>query len=494
MRIIAWTLAFVVAAATQAVAQVQTLAVPIAPPFPTTHTIATLGTLTATYNSGDWNALLAFGKDVIGAARNAATVLEASAPDVDKPKWRAVLNALDTSKRYVVLTWIGDDAFGTPGLKRFIAHDPSLRPFAADLPGVSSSATDSELVELFLSRSASAKAVSLYTSTRQQDPIEAALPAFIQAIAAPLFATVGAVAGTRQADPEPDQPPPPPPPLIVTVKHVPLPFSRAAVRLQAIAKDPLSRAELTEAVTNHALSVKFTDVPYSVCARAHVDKLAVIVRNVASENSCSGTPSNPEQCRTRFTEEMAKAYDATAADCNGGTPTGTDLTAIQLADRRFRTFVDSGLTSTAELDTTFFNRPLTHFALGAGSGVIALGGLNRARVQLEDNVIVADPLDRVMTMAFVNWSPAGYDTESARIGWSERARLFVGAGITPDFGVVAGLNTLIVRGIGVTIGGAFLFGKGAPDEQIGKPPVVSTDPFELGVTKALFIGISYSYK
>jgi hypothetical protein len=97
-------------------------------------------------------------------------------------------------------------------------------------------------------------------------------------------------------------------------------------------------------------------------------------------------------------------------------------------------------------------------------------------------------------MAFVNASLAGYDSEASDISVAERFRPFFGAALTPDFGPAFGINVLLVRGIGIAAGGAFLFGKGAERSDIGKEPPAPDDPYKLSVARAVFVGISYSYK
>jgi hypothetical protein len=99
-----------------------------------------------------------------------------------------------------------------------------------------------------------------------------------------------------------------------------------------------------------------------------------------------------------------------------------------------------------------------------------------------------------MTTAFVNWSPGGYDEKAPSIAAAERFRPFFGAALTPDFGPVAGLNVLLARGIGVTIGGALLFGKGADASEIGGRPSRPDDPYKLAITRTAFVGLSYNYK
>jgi hypothetical protein len=77
---------------------------------------------------------------------------------------------------------------------------------------------------------------------------------------------------------------------------------------------------------------------------------------------------------------------------------------------------------------------------------------------------------------------------------AERFRPFFGAALTPDFGPAAGLNVLLVRGIGVTAGVALLFGTGADADEIGKAPSQPEDPYKLSIARAAFVGISYTYK
>jgi hypothetical protein len=163
-------------------------------------------------------------------------------------------------------------------------------------------------------------------------------------------------------------------------------------------------------------------------------------------------------------------------------------------DAAFRTLIAAGTSTSASLDLTFKNRPRSRFAFGAGSGVMTHASLTRSRVTTEGGVLVADPLDRVMTMAFVNWSLAGYDAEDPRISPAERFRVLFGAALTPEFGPAIGLNVLLVRGVGVTVGSAILFGKGAELAEIGNAPTNPDDAYKLSIARTVFVGLSYNYK
>ena len=147
-----------------------------------------------------------------------------------------------------------------------------------------------------------------------------------------------------------------------------------------------------------------------------------------------------------------------------------------------------------EAELTFKNRPPTHWTFGLGSAVIAHASLTKPRVKLNDDTIIADPMPRVMTLAFVNWSPAGYDAERDDLSLSERVRPFFGATLTPDFGIAGGVNALLARGIGIVGGVTVMFAKGASPEEINKVPSNPDQPFAISYAKAVFVGISYNFK
>ncbi len=333
---------------------------------------------------------------------------------------------------------------------------------------------------------------SLYTSTREDDPVLAQLPAFAQALAGPLFSTVatmagrlsahGAVAGME------------PPPLWATVKRVGLPFRRASVRLQAAAREPVPGEAFAEDAARLAASLAFTRVPHAPCARQLATTLRDELPGVTSTPVCSALDAKPLECLAAFDAVLTSRFEAVAGECEGGKPSKETRNALEAVDDEFRALVQNGTSASADLDFTFKNRPPSHFALGGGAAVIAAASLTRARVDTKSGVLVADPLGRVMTLAFVNWSPAGYDEKSPHVSAAERFRPFVGAALTPDFGPAAGLNILIVRGLGLSVGGALLFGKGADASAIGQKPPVPDDPYDLAVARAAFVGLTYNTK
>jgi hypothetical protein len=445
-------------------AQVATVATPVTGTFPTTIPVSDLEALTADYNSGQWTALQERSKAILGTIANG------------KPEVKA---ALDLRRHYIAITWVGRDPSDKTMLMRFVAHDPAPDLYLVDLPGID------DAYEVVLTRTASGGATSVYISTREQDPVVTALPQFIQALATPLFATIGEVGGAAFARDEIAT-------LYATVKHVGLPFRRAAVNLKSSARDPwFDSARFTKGLTDLAARVRFDEVPYSRCGREYVDTLQTTLSSSAGCKREAAAVS----CQNALEKTLADAYQAALVSCAGGKPSSDDVTAIKAVDKQFRDYVRSSLTNNAELEQTFKNVPPTRFAFGAGTAVMVTAHLSEPRVKLDDSgVLVADPLTRVVTMAFVNWSPWGYRADAPSMTRHERVRVQFGAVLTPDFGAMTGLNVLLARGIGITGGVAVLFAKGARQEEIGSKPADSKDPFRLSLVTAPFVGITYNYK
>ena len=201
--------------------------------------------------------------------------------------------------------------------------------------------------------------------------------------------------------------------------------------------------------------------------------------------------SRSKPCRDALDAVLKRAFETAIKGASD-----KDAAVVTDVDKKFRELAVNALSTSAELDMTFKNRPLTKFTFGAGGAVIAKAHLNRVRTKIDDKtgLLVSDPLPRVMTMAYVNWSPTGYDEVATKMALAERVRPFFGAALTPDFGIIGGVNVLLTRSIGVVGGVGWLFGKGADAEEIGKAPAAKEDPFRLAVSRSLFAGISYNYK
>jgi hypothetical protein len=348
---------------------------------------------------------------------------------------------------------------------------------------------DSQLTEVFLSRSAYGRTSSLYTSARRDDPALAQLPPFARALAGPLFGAVSGIAGSFPAVVAAPRPAAMPR-LSATVSRVRLPFRRASVRLQVAAVEPLTPEAFGAAASALADSLAMRVVPHEPCARELARTLAGELP--AHADACAA--AGPAGCLGILDHVLLDRFDEALDRCDGGKPPRSAVSALESVDGKFRELADTGTFSDAELDVTFDDRPLTHVSFGAGAGVVLAASLSRPRVDTRNGVIVADPLDRVLGLAFVNWSPAGYDAEDPHLSFAERVRPFAGAALTPDFGPAFGVNVLLVRGLGIAAGGAVLFGKGADASRIGQKPSPPEDPYDLAVATTAFVGLTYTYK
>lgn len=499
------------------------------PPIDIGRDTKVLDDLTVLYNGGNWSKL----------RKEATSLLESTAKAVDpppvptdpptRPKYsdeerKKIKEAVDTTRHYVIVTWIGTDAFGKRFLPRIVVHnkttkketaprtppavssntagkdddedDDSVEPFPTDLPGVGVD-DDEAVYEVFFSRGTRGRIAEVYASTRDKDPFVEQLPAFIQAIAAPLFNVVGVLRGSVRTRPDVERRATPDETIAATVARVGLPFERATIKWKAMAKEPVTLEAFTKSLADAAVALKFTDVPNSACGKELVDKDVEVLGTAVGGVQCRGDDEKATaDCTKAIDEALKKAYDEKKEKCGGGAPTKDDIADLDAVDKKIRAFVTANLTATAEADVTFKNRPDTHFSLGAGSGVITHATLTLPRVVVDkEEKLAADPMPRVLTLAFVNWNPWGYDSESDRITWQERTRLFFGATLTPDFGVTAGGNILLVRGVGIIAGSALTFAKGANKDQIGKAPAEPEKPYTISYGQVkLFVGISYNFK
>lgn len=514
-------------------AQISTTPTPVGSTFATNRSLKDLDCLTTLYNGGRWKDLQTAAMTLLDIAsstsrKQQATFTADDLPGCETPKSTAktdkaaavapkakavdpIAMGLDYTTNYVVLTWIGEDAFGKSMLDRVVVHSPTSEPFAADLPGVGVEPDDPQVFEVFLSRGTRGKLVTVYASTRDKNPIAEQLPAFVQAIANPLFAAFGVFAGdiSGVAAPAPRTLPgqpsrvAKPPTVAVTVRRVGLPFRRATIAWKAKAKEPLEIGAFRETTDVFTQQLMFEELSNSKCVRTFIGDLGAAVKWVADDDRCASDTATVATCKAAFDEAINTVLTEITKNPQQNPPADLrvcfnaskeDREAIGVVDKKFRDFVTTTMTTVVEADVTFKNRPLTHWTFGMGGGVLTNASLTLPRVKVKDGSLVADPLTRVVTTTFANWSPAGYDAELERVTAAERVRPFFGAVITPDFGLTAGLNVLLARGIGVTAAGAFLFAKGAEPDQIGKAPANADQPFSISYARGVLLGISYNFK
>jgi hypothetical protein len=261
------------ASASPAAPSAASTAQPLDDPFlASCEAVPVLKYLTTSYNKGDWEAFQADGRTLLDALRkNPAPPSEPTTPanrQPAKPTTPADCNkgglskeleeALDYTRRYVVLTWVGTSPLGKTQVMRAVVHSATLEPYSADLPGVAG------FTEVFLASSLDARAISLYTSTREKDPFSEQLPDFVKAIFTPLSTTIAGILGAAQGAGKEGVAIYN---LAVTVSGVVLPIPRASVRLQARVKELATQDDFRDAVATLGTTLLFDGAGRS--ERAH---------------------------------------------------------------------------------------------------------------------------------------------------------------------------------------------------------------------------------
>jgi hypothetical protein len=431
------------------------------------------------------------GGDLATARVHAATVIDAAKAATSNT------DPYDYSRNVLAVVWPGVDGSGKTALRRLMLPAPSSQPFAIDLPGIEPGADPPRLYELLITADGRSRLVSQYTFTRVDNPILAQIPEVISRLVGPLFSIIGAgtvdpsLRALRSTEV-----------LYVVASRVAVPFGRATVKTKSYAQVPVRIEEWAQQVQTLGRSLRFNTVVRSEWAKAYVEKLAGnaategVAVKTAKEKECTDPAYDATACLKKFDVALQDAYTECLTKClTSGTPSTDDVKAIQVVDAKFRELISAGpqrLESAAE----FRNRPLTHFAFGLGTAVMARPSLNKTRVKLNDaGNLVADPLRRQLSIVLLHWSPSGYDDDAPRIQRAERFRLFAAGIITPDFGVGAGASFLLVRGVGITGGGGLLVTRAlGPNDGLGKPPGEPSKPFAVGVAKTAFVGICLNFK
>src|SRR5204862_1734982 len=118
-----------------------------------------------------------------------------------------------------------------------------------------------------------------------------------------------------------------------------------------------------------------------------------------------------------------------------------------------RTFILDRTNRSATCDATVTNAPLQHISFGIVEAVALRLKLYDPRVTTaNDGTIKTDPMSRMLTIATVNVAFSGYDGATVSPNRSERLRWFVGAVLTPDFGLAGGVSFLPIRGFSTNAG------------------------------------------
>jgi hypothetical protein len=150
---------------------------------------------------------------------------------------------------------------------------------------------------------------------------------------------------------------------------------------------------------------------------------------------------------------------------------------------------------------TFANAPWPRWSFGLVSAILLDRGYAADRVRLTDDGYYADdPPENPLTAAILNFHPAAFDPDRARMSLAERFRLFAGVVLEPDMGICAGAGFGLLRGLSVNAGLA-LMGLQTPRDPRdivvnGRAKTLPGDPdapFRTAWMTVAFAGFGYSF-
>jgi len=355
------------------------------------------------------------------------------------------------------------------------------------LPGVGHGA--GQAFEIFLSSEEEDAIATVYTSTRQRNPIEEQLPALAQAITGPLFGLLGSTQNAIRI--KHLQPAPPAPPNIyATVSSIPLPFDRATIQVKAIVAKALTSKAAHKQAADLTAELEFTVAGRADCVS---DYVKAIQTELAKPTNLTDQCLGDGDCAAKAEAGFKKASEDALKACGTNT---AQLKLLAETDKKLRDFMIGLDGKKVTDDFALQNTPLTLVSLGLMTGLTVSGRVDGTRVKLDDNgKIAADPLGRVMALVVVNVGFTKYDAGTFHMTPAERYRWFAGAIVAPDFGVAGGLTFGIVRGLGVNLGGGVVGVRGQRSaDSIGEPPTNPSRPFTLTPAYVGFVGVSYNFK
>jgi len=401
----------------------------------------------------------------------------------DHIKGKGLCKVEFSSADYLLITWVADTALGDTALLAAVVHEGSGEGYVSRLPGLSTGGTP-KLYQIFVSNDEHDVLASVYMSTREENPLLKQIPEVAEKILEPMLALLSANMSTETSARKRAQTVPA---GWATVARVDLPYARATVKIEMRAALAVTEAALKNASTKLKNRLTLIDVPYSIDAKNLATALdTVVVTN--AEGCLSAKP--PDSCLSKLDPEFKNKYNGTCSGCSE-----EETKARRLVDAKFRTLVadlhNEELSGKAELR----NVPLTKYSFGLMTAFSFLRSSNAPRVKLDEGVLEHDPLDRQLTMVTFNVAFNRYDSDAFTISRPERHRWFIGAAITPTFGVGFGYSFLPVRGLGINVGYAVLgISTAAGGRQVGEAPASTNDPFKLGGTETAFFGLSYNFK
>lgn len=394
-------------------------------------------------------------------------------------------------------------------------------PYSSRLPGID------QFFDVFLHIGEPGEIHSEYNSTAVANPVLEKLPSFVKQV------DLGGIARLVRDGPEGVQPM-----LYLQISRVDLPFSRASISVKDAAKipAPFDSAKISSRAGELETSLNVREAGGAPCARRVasclrqavqaellLDKVAIgnALKAAAKKENCPdgdwteydppeekcgkpiiGTtdrekcylhPGEGSKARCLAEARIESVYASVASkDAACTAATMDDFAAATKVESSFKKLVQ-GKAVEAKAESVYSNVPQSYISLGVLAGVLGDTG-GDGRYKLDSGKISADPVTGTLSMAILNFHPWGYNPKSERLSWGERSRLFVGAVLTPEFGLGAGVGVSLVKGLSVNFGYAWMrVDTTRGGDAAGGAPSNLKDPFRNGVARSGFFGFSYAF-
>lgn len=472
-----WLLAILLGLVSPAAAQTPTMPMPRSSEPCGVPSKAPATELTNLHQRGQWQQLRQFARTLFAEARESCPTVAPGTAD------------------FTLVVWQGKPAVGDRTVFVILVppstYDDTLDPFQLVLPGVGGN-SEHRLLQAFVADAPSETLAAVYVSTQQRNPLTDQIPAVAAAMVDPLLALASVTRGPTSAARAANNARAARTAAQgwLTIADVPLPFERASIELHMNATVPPTPGVVRDAASDLRDKMQLLDVRYSECAQTLAGTLFTTIETRSTQ--CERTLATNCLDLSVLDAEFDNAYQAQNKAC--GT-TAADRRALQLVDREFRELLAEGSDRKLPSKKDLKDIPLGRFSFGVVEALMMGTFASAPRVTVDDGVLVADPLGRLVTMAVVNGSFRPYNPAAFSISRQERLRWFAGAAITPSFGVAGGISALVVRGFAINAGVVVLGTTGAADGQsIGSPPVGADDPYSLEAAGGFFLGASFNFK
>jgi hypothetical protein len=290
-------------------------------------------------------------------------------------------------------------------------------------------------------------------------------------------------------------------PRVVLKIYAPtIPQRRAEISVHDLIFTPPTPNRLKDASQDLADDLTSSVGRVSLCAAGLAGAYAEAIAN-ASGDSPTHTIFSAQASifRDRLNDVLDEAHEAILKDpamCPKDSGfTGSD--PVSKVDEAFRDLVKGLGTNVASDDIELQNQPREHVSFGFLAAA-RFGNAHyeavRARVA-DDGTLTEDPLPRLLSAVVVNWHPYGFRNEITSFGDRGSLKLFTGAAVAPDFGLVAGIAYSPLRGLAANLGYSVMW-VNAPREGVvlhePVPEQFRNDPLRSALAGTGFWGLSYS--